>query len=414
MIAASENFFARLGFDAHKDLEKEIFLFKGRQIEDKLADRVYYYQAPDHTNTSFYFFDSPDLTPAEKKEIHCRIWNENKVDMHLWPTGSGDIEICYSRTNPEKESLVIDRLSIQEPVDDILKRIDKWSFDSGTFWLNYGKKLDEIKRTKSTVDVELIRTLRDLRKELIKEYTANGIDGAQSNDIIQALIDRTLFIKFLEDRHIINSFFYKHFFGDESLTYKGLLKEKNTDYINKLFKEINKVFNNALFASPEIPVTHLTDDVLGLICQTIGRCDLETKQLSLFDFQFDIIPIEFIGYIYEIFLEDKQAKEGIYYTLEGLAKFIVDSVIGEKTGITIDPSCGSGVFPVMAFRRLLKNAGIKDLPPLELIDKRSRLLADNIFGIEKDDTARRLTVFSLYLEVLNGIEARAGTIQRGF
>ncbi|HLP49152.1 MAG TPA: N-6 DNA methylase [Candidatus Kapabacteria bacterium] len=400
MTPASENFFSRLGFDAHKDLVKENSLFKGQQIEDKLADRVYYYEAPDHTNTSFYFFDSPDLTPAEKKEIHCRIWNENKVDMHLWPTGAGDIEIFYSRTNPKKErlNLLIDR------GEDILKRINKWSFDSGTFWLNYGKILDKIKRTKRTVDIELIRTLTDLRKELIKEYTSNGIDGVQPNEIIQALIDRTLFIKFLEDRHIINSYFYKHFFDDESLTYKGLLKEKNRDYINKLFKEINKIFNNELFASPEIPVTHLTNGALESICRTIEGYDFRTKQLSLFDFQFDIIPIEFIGQIYQIFLEDKQAKEGIYYTPEGLAKFIVDSVIGETIGKTIDPSCGSGVFLVMAFRRLLKNAGIKDLPPLELIDKRSRLLADNIFGIEKDDTARRLTIFSLYLEVLNGIK----------
>jgi hypothetical protein len=69
MIAASENFFSRLGFDAHKDLEKGSDLFKGRPIEDKLADKVYYYGAPDHTNTSFYFFDSPDLTTAEKTKI---------------------------------------------------------------------------------------------------------------------------------------------------------------------------------------------------------------------------------------------------------------------------------------------------------------------------------------------------------
>jgi len=87
-----------------------------------------------------------------------------------------------------------------------------------------------------------------------------------------------------------------------------------------------------------------------------------------------------------------------------LAKFIVESVIGEKIGKTIDPSCGSGVFLVMVFRQLLKNAGIKDNSTLELIDERSRLLADSIFGIEKEEIARRLTVFSLYLELLSGIE----------
>jgi hypothetical protein len=404
MIDESTRFFSGLGFDVHKDFEKENFLFKDREIENKLNDRVYYYQAPDYANTSFYFFDSPDLTSDEKKEIHFRIWNENKADMHLMPTKSNSIEVFYSRTNPKKDNLLIDELKIQKPGEDILRKINKWRFDSGTFWLSYGKILDEIKRKKSTVDSELIWTLRNLRKELNNEYNRIGIEGARSSETIQALIDRTLFIKFLEDRHIINSFFYKHFFGDESLTYKRFLKEKNKDNLNKLFKEINKVFDNALFVLPEIPVAHLTDGALEAISHTIERYDFETRQLSLFDFQFDIIPIEFIGHIYEIFLEEKQAKEGIYYTPEGLAKFVVDSVIGEKIGKTLDPSCGSGVFLVMAFRQFLKNGGIKDLSTLELIDKRSRLLADNIFGIEKEETARRLTVFSLNLELFSGIE----------
>jgi type I restriction-modification system DNA methylase subunit len=407
MIGEHEHFFSQLGFDVHKDLEKENFLFKDREIESKLKGKVYYYQAPDYANTSFYFFDYPNFTAEEVKKIHLRIWNENRADMYFLPKQDGYIDVFYSWTNPliQSSDLLITRLPLKVEDNDLLQKIKKWRFDSGAFWLEYGKHLEKNKNKKSTVDTELIRTLSGLREQLENEYRSSNIEHA--GETIQALIDRTLFIKFLEDKHIINSFFYEHFFGDSTLTYKRLLKEKNRKGVNRLFKEINDVFNNALFASPEIPATRLTDGVLKSLARTIGGYDFDTGQLSLFDFQFDIVPIEFIGHIYQVFLEEKQAKEGIFYTPEGLVKFIVDLVIDKEIGKIIDPSCGSGVFLVMAFRQLLKNANIKASSTRELIAKRCRLMEDNIFGIEKADIARRLTVFSLYLELLSGIEPAA-------
>jgi len=404
MIGEHEHFFSQLGFVVHQDLEQENLLFKDKEIDSKLTGKVYYYQAPDYANTSFYFFDSQDLTAEEVKKIHLRIWNENRADMYFLPRREGFIDVFYSWTNPlkQRDDLLITRLPLHVDDENLLHKIKKWRFDSGAFWLEYGDHLKKNKNKKSTVETELIRTLKGLRKQLETEYRRSNIEDVQ--ETIQALVDRTLFIKFLEDRHIINAFFYKHFFGDSMLNYKRLLKEKSKKKVNKLFKEINDVFNNALFASPEIPADFLTDGILESLARTIEGYDFETGQFSLFDFQFDIIPIEFIGHIYEVFLEEKQTKEGIFYTPEGLAKFIVDSVIAKEIGKTIDPSCGSGVFLVMAFRQLLKNTDIKASSTLELIDKRCRLMAENIFGIEKTDIARRLTVFSLYLELFSGIE----------
>lgn len=400
MIDAHRNFFSKLGFNVDKHL------IHNEDIKEKIDENAYYYEAPKNANTSFYFLDSPNLEPDKKKEFHLRIWNENKADLYLLPE-SDHINIYYSRTNPkeEKEKISIDRFPLSRQDNELIKKINKWHFDTGTFWLEYRGLLEKIGKKKRTVNDELLETLKGLRRALNDEYKNAGIDEIARGDTVQALIDRTLFIKFLEDRQIINSFFYKHFFGSPSVTYKDFLKEKNRDKVNRLFTQLNEIFRSTLFEDPNIPEFHLTDGVLEALCLAIGRYDFETRQLSLFDFRFDIIPIEFIGHIYEIFLEKKQAKEGIYYTPEGLAKFIVESVIGKDIGKTIDPSCGSGVFLVMAFRRLLENADIKDDPTLDkIIDERAKLLVDNIFGIEKANIARRLTVFSLYLELLNGIK----------
>ena len=68
-------------------------------------------------------------------------------------------------------------------------------------------------------------------------------------------------------------------------------------------------------------------------------------QLSLFDFEFDIIPIEFIGQIYQVFQERNKKEEGIVYTPENLANLLVEQIIGDsKEGKVLDPACGSGVF----------------------------------------------------------------------
>ncbi|MBU1421855.1 MAG: hypothetical protein KKG06_01505, partial [Bacteroidetes bacterium] len=79
--------------------------------------------------------------------------------------------------------------------------------------------------------------LEEQLKKKLNEELKQEIN--KPNEIVQALIDRTLFIKFLEDNRIINSFFYEHFFNDKDLTYKKLLKEKNPKNINLLFEKIN-------------------------------------------------------------------------------------------------------------------------------------------------------------------------------
>ncbi|MGG2309848.1 N-6 DNA methylase, partial [Salmonella enterica] len=79
--------------------------------------------------------------------------------------------------------------------------------------------------------------------------------------------------------------------------------------------------------------------------------------MSLFDFKFNVIPVEFISYIYEVFLNEQQKKNGIYYTPKKLAQLIVDDVIFEsQTGTVLDPSCGSGMFLIVAFQRLFENS----------------------------------------------------------
>jgi restriction-modification enzyme MmeI-like protein/restriction endonuclease TaqI-like protein len=383
----------------------EITISENDELTQKLKDNIYAFDSPSQTNSSFYVI-TIHLEEKEFFELRRYVWNEDRYDLYFVADKyKSNIQavLYYAKTNPRSDEVKIASFTGRDTKK--LEKIKKWKFDSGAFWEEYGEIISKV-RDKNKIDKKLVEQLRQLKNKLQEELNQQG----QNNDkIVQALIDRTLFIKFLEDNHIINSFFYHYNFpkysnNDCELGYKTFLKEYDVDSINKLFGEINKIFNNVLFETPSVKKKYLTDNVLDLIYEAIRQQNWHTGQMSLFDFRFDVIPIEFISHIYEVFLEEKQLENGIFYTPRNLAELIIDDTV-TCTGTVLDPACGSGIFLVLALRRMLKNDPPKSDKVSDIIKYRNKLLKENIFGIEIKNIAWRLTIFSLYLEILKGIRA---------
>ncbi|HLP59586.1 MAG TPA: N-6 DNA methylase [Candidatus Deferrimicrobium sp.] len=392
------DFFKDRGFSFgtdNSDIKPKTLTISGNpKLTDKLKGNVYVYESSEQTNTSFYLI-CIDLELEELFEVRKHIWNEDKFDLYFTINrNENSFALYYAKVDPREEFKIASFRGDETDLEE-LEKINKWQFDSGKFWLSYSDFLDRIKKS-TRVDKKLIDTLKLLKLKLASEF--NGKDK-----IVQALIDRTLFIKFLEDNHIINSYFYKHYFGSTELSYKSLLKDNDTKNINELFRLINEIFNNFLFKEPFIDENDLNKNICRLIHDMISQKDWTSGQLSLFDFQFDVIPIEFISHIYEVFLEKKQLDEGIFYTPKKLAQLIVDDIL-LKPGTILDPACGSGMFLVVAFRQIMSFKPAHSNKVADIIDHRSKLLKDFIFGIEKDETAHRIAVFSLYLELFRQIE----------
>lgn len=408
-----KEFFKNIEFTyGTKDSEikpSKIIISENENLTQKLNDNVYAFDSPAQTNCSFYVITVP-LSEKDLFELRRYIWNETKYDLYFLaekPESNFITTLYYAKTNPREPEIKIKSFKGNEKDAEELETIKKWKFNSGAFWMSYANFLDKIKK-KQRIDIELIKKLKELKSKLQDELIKTVENPGK---IVQALIDRTLFIKFLEDKHIINSFFYDHHFPDKFKTddidsgYKALLKEHDIKNINKLFNEINKIFNFVLFEKPSIEEKDLTGNkVLDFIYDAIRHQNWDDGQMSLFDFRFDVIPIEFISHIYEVFLEDKQRKEGIYYTPTKLAHLIIDDTI-TGTGTVLDPACGSGMFLVLAFRKILENNPSESNDIYSKIKHKNKLLRDCIYGIEKDNTAWRLAVFSLYLEILKELPA---------
>lgn len=399
----SRNFFEQLNFDFDVELKPmEIVFDSNSSLSQKNIGKIFRYTPlNEKTQCVFTLIDVPDLDSNDLFELRKYIWNENKSDL-LFVRNQDELDLLYSFSDPLKPPIKIDSFAGNEDDNLLLERIAKSNFDTGLFWEVYQHVQQDIKNKRLTVDKGLVKTLRILRRKLQEVYTAIIPEEKKRDEIVQALIDRTLFIKFLEDKHIINSFFYNYYFTDGD-TYIQLLKSHRKNDINELYSIINRIFNNSLFENPHIPIEHLLDSALSLIADALEMKNFENGQLSLFGYRFDIIPTEFIGHVYEMFFDENQGEEGIFYTPEGLAKLIVDETVG-KTGKILDPSCGSGMFLVVGLRKLFANEGLLSNISVEDIAKRNKILSDYIYGIEKQENARRLAILSLYLELLDGIK----------
>jgi hypothetical protein len=287
---------------------------------------------------------------------------------------------------------------------------------SGQFFQEHSQRFQR----KKAADQMLLKNLKSVRKELQK----NELD----DDIIHDLLARIIFIQFLFDRQdsegnpALNTTLldYLYRIGELSAKYSRLadiLRNHSDTY--QFFRWLNGKFNGDLFpgkgateeereAEWQTEEQKVKQPHLNILADFVsGHIDIETGQLSLWTYyHFDVIPLEFISSIYEEFVS-KESGTGVHYTPEHIVDFVLDGVLpwdSQEWDIKIiDPACGSGIFLVKAFQRLIhrwEQAHPKTIQPSDL----KHLLENNLFGVDVDAQAVRVASFSLYLTMLDKVE----------
>ena len=230
-----------------------------------------------------------------------------------------------------------------------------------------------------------------------------------SNHVAYTLLGRSIFIRYLEDRKVLTPDCIEQMTDGEAGSYQDALNSRQVTYL--LFERLSQRFNGDLFpvedAEKEVGEEHLE-----LLLRFLSSENLETGQLSLWHYNFAYIPIELISNIYDIFLDNRRAS-GAYYTPLLLADFILEETMGDdvihprfhRDGFrapdmtVLDPACGSGIFLVGAYRRLIQAwRQANGEPSAEVLN---RILQNTVFGVDKNSEAIRIATFSLYLEILN-------------
>ncbi len=342
-------------------------------------------------------------TRDEAREIHQRLWNLGNAPflVILLPN---EIRVYtgfdFSLKN-EKKGLVKE---IKEVIDltfesirDQLADFRSDSIDSGRIWQTQAKHITPEKR----VDTHLLKNLRALEEYL----KGRGLDLP----IIHALIGKYVYIRYLYDREILS----KEWLAENDINLDAVLGRNATlAGLIHLTEVLENRFNGAIFPLPSNIEATLGDEIVSLVASTFKGDDPVSGQLHL-DFEaydFSYIPVETLSSIYEQFLHSQGTgkKVGAVYTPEPVADYLLCELEESKplqSGMKIlDPCCGSGIFLVLAYRRLIElelaHSLNKKLKPTEL----RRILCESLYGIERNKEACYVAEFSLILTLLNYID----------
>lgn len=314
---------------------------------------------------------------------------------------------------------ISEKTSLQENEDALIKIFKQVDYiaqiqtfyhrlATGHFYEEYPDKFGP----QETVDSYLLDNLRALRNTLIEGE--EGLDKRAAH----AFIGRVLFLCYLLDRDI-----YSVGKARTGQTGTLVLAEKlgnlaNSDCVNylydKIFSDLKEQFNGNMFDQDlEVEKNIIRSVHLDNLVQFLGGHKVADGQrtLGFWAYDFKMIPVETISEIYQDFLatEDpqKQKKRGAIYTPRFLAEMVVDIAMQDNSDALkwsyLDPSCGSGIFLVIIFNRLAMHWVLSK--PTSIYKTKATALQNilkcQIRGVDIEETACRITCFSLYLAYLD-------------
>lgn len=395
------NWLSRLGYlDAKRDLHthgsKKLGTHPyGSEIEDLVnpdglikAKAVY---DIDNVPTICFLDDDGLLEDEDRlKRIREKIWNQNLITIFL--VLSENKASCIPVSNVEYEE---NFLNYNEASDngDFSKR----DIDSGGIF----KRRPEWFTTNEKVDRKLLENLSTVISKL-QSYKIVKNDA-------QYLMAQVLFVSYLQHREIIGKTYREKY---ELGLLDGLVLTKDVEGIVRLLTQLKKDLNGD-FLEPENSGSNLwlklPTEALDIISMFLQRVDLESGQSDIWHYDFKYIPVELISGIYESFLSEEKQQFGAYYTPRNLANFVVDHAFSKSKNILeekiYDGACGSGILLTTAFRRMLAFAKSKKNSALSF-KERAEILCNSIFGSDINLSACRVTSFSLYLSLLEGLTPR--------
>jgi type I restriction-modification system DNA methylase subunit len=380
--------------DIRKNFEKRIKYSAVINPEQINATAIYELSG----SPCIYFTQLNEPNPRELAKLHKLSWNHGLAPM-LWVITPDEVLLYNSYSQPREQDEIDPNRNLIErfaTTESDLERMNKYAgrlqIESGEFWK--WEKAKQIDR-KQRVDSVLVKDLNDAEKELTENQKLY-------RQFAHALLIRSVFVAYLQDRGILNQDFFSSRFGVQS--FKVLLNDKLATY--NLFEWLQTIFNGDLFPITPQEKNAVEKKHLEVVQSLIsGEQEIATGQLRLWKFyNFKVIPIELISSIYESFIyaNDSVSAEdnSTHYTPINLVDLVLSEVFRELNGNAkvLDLACGSGVFLVESLRRLVIKRWVNgEIPTRHLIRE---TLYNQIFGVDIEPKAVQIAAFSLYLTAL--------------
>ena len=352
------------------------------------------------------FLNDP-LVPIERiDELHRILWNQGLMSMLL--VVRSDELTAYSLVQRPlrrdesrgKDPRLVKTLSLLDDALALRELLD--SAESGRFWFENDDYFNPDNRVDSVLLANLLTAFRSLKDEL-------GTDAAQ------ALLMQSMFVAYLEDRQIIGEAVFRAASQDRYATLLELLRAGDPASFEVLFTWLHAAFNGNLFKAPcafeteEGTPPKLKPEHLSVLARfRHGHENMADRQLRFWGYDFRYMSIGLISAVYDRFLKEeaeKKSADGAFYTPMFLADIVVSQLWDELTdeqkanGVYCDPACGSGIFLVRLFQRLVAHhCHITKMQHATWTDLKA--IANRLHGGDINSSAVRVAAFSLYIALL--------------
>jgi len=358
---------------------------------------------------TIYFKEAKRIDSERVQTLHQKLWNQGTATLLIIILPK-EVQVYSGLVPPSRH---VDEVGGDRRLVETLERtagaLELRSLLRQVETGYYYEQHPEAFRANQAVDHFLLENLQTVRDELLVD--------SWSHRAVHTLLGRLIFVCYLVDRKIISKNHFERAGASdvERLDQLFALSDKKVRHVlGKLFNDLQGKFNGSMFvAGDQADAKKLSADQISCLSRFFQGEELAKKQrtLGFWGYDFSVIPVETISAIYEEFLAaedpDGRKQSGAFYTKRHLAEFVVDTALEGVTQLhqkkCLDPACGSGIFLVILFSRMAEswrreNPRVHNVTRIKaLID----MLKSQVCGVDKMETACRITCFSLYLTLLD-------------
>ncbi|KAA6323978.1 Type IIS restriction enzyme Eco57I [termite gut metagenome] len=287
-------------------------------------------------------------------------------------------------------------------LNDIVGEYNAELFNNGSFWEEEHTKKHFLNN--NIASERLVKGLREIRKQLnqIKSFAP---------ELVDRLLIVCILIKYLEEngtdkdtgRNLAHAFF------ERATGFTQLETIIANNKLCSLLDALTAHFNGGIFSLNERQRKELEQtDIRSLA--SFFEADYKNNLFGWREYSFEHIPVELISNFYEEFISKEKSSDernGAVYTPSFLVNLLIDECLplqydrlNENVRL-IDPSCGSGIFLVAAYKRLVQRWRFNNRSNNKLADTNPEILksilARNIYGVDINPISVHLSIFSLQL-----------------
>ena len=337
--------------------------------------------------------------------LHRRLWSWGGVPL-VYRTAPGQIQIFRCAHKPD--FLDAQGTPVCKPIRTLMlgQKIatneiwwDASRIRNGTIW-DDPPTCRLMLDAKESAHRRLVKAVSDLNELL----AAKGLLEPQ---LCRRLLILSLLIAYLEERSVLLPDDFSQALPGATKFFEVL---GDASALVALLKTLEKRFNGNIFKlTADERNSLLQSRELASFAQMIeGRTD-SAGQLNLWRlYSFRDLPVELISNIYQLFVDDKASS---IYTPPALVRLILEEALGwerldkimASDGVILDPACGSGVFLVEAYKRLILHWRSRNGWAQPGVGELKTLL-QRVHGVDVEEGAIELAAFSLCLSLCDALE----------